>query len=97
VARVFEGGGFTRDMIYLRGLVSVVEYLRDGGALEPLYVGKIAARHLDVIQEFTERGVLRDIPLMPRFLESEEAMDRLRSLRDGLPVHAMVTHPAEAA
>jgi uncharacterized protein (TIGR02421 family) len=97
VTRVFEGGGFTRDMIYLRGFVSVVEYLRDGGALEPLYVGKIAARHLDVIQEFTERGVLRDIPLMPRFLESDEAMDRLRSLRDGLPVHAMVTRPAEAA
>jgi uncharacterized protein (TIGR02421 family) len=97
VARVFEGGGFTRDMIYLRGLVGVVEYLRDGGDLEPLYVGKIAARHLEVIQEFTERGVLRDIPLLPRFLESDEAKDRLRSLRDGLPVHAMVTRPAEAA
>jgi uncharacterized protein (TIGR02421 family) len=97
VARVFEGGGFTRDMIYLRGLVGVVEYLRDGGQLEPLYVGKIAARHLDVIREFSERGVLRDIPLMPRFLESDEAKDRLRSLRDGLPVHAMVTRPAEAA
>jgi uncharacterized protein (TIGR02421 family) len=97
VARVFEGGGFTRDMIYLRGLVGVVEYLRDGGQLEPLYVGKIAARHLEVIREFSERGVLRDIPLMPRFLESEEAKDRLRSLRDGLPVHAMVTRSAEAA
>lgn len=97
VARVFEGGGFTRDMIYLRGLLGVVEYLRDGGDLEPLYVGKIATRHLDVIREFTERGVLLDIPLMPRFLEYPEAKDRLRSLRDGLPVHAMVTPAAEAA
>ncbi len=96
-ARVHEAGGFTRDMIYLRGLVDVVEYLRDGGELEPLYVGKIAARHLDVMQEFRERGVLRPTPLMPRFLELPEAKDRLRSLRNGLPVHAMVTPVSEAA
>lgn len=96
-ARVFEGGGFTRDMIYLRGLVGVVEYLRDGGPLEPLYVGKIAPRHLDVMRELTERGVLRPIPLLPRFLDLPEAKDRLRALREGLPVHAMVSPPAEAA
>jgi len=95
-ARVHEGGGFTRDMIYLRGLVDVVEYLRDGGDLEPLYVGKIAARHLDVMQEFRERGVLRPTPLLPRFLEMPESKRRLRSLRDGLPVHAMVTPASEA-
>jgi hypothetical protein len=97
VTRVYEGGGFTRDMIYLRGLVSVVEYLRDGGELEPLYVGKIAARHLDVMQEFRERGVLVPTPLMPRFLDWPEARERLRSLREGLPVHAMVSRTAEAA
>jgi uncharacterized protein (TIGR02421 family) len=93
--RVYEGGGFTRDMIYLRGLVGLVEYLRDGGELEPLYVGKIAPRHLEVMQELRERGVLRPTPLMPRFLERPEARARLRSLRDGLPVHAMVTPPSE--
>jgi uncharacterized protein (TIGR02421 family) len=97
VARVYEGGGFTRDMIYLRGLVGVVEYLRDGGELEPLYVGKIAARHLDVMQEFRERGVLVPTPLMPRFLEWPSVQQRLDSLRDGLPVHAMVSPTAEAA
>jgi uncharacterized protein (TIGR02421 family) len=95
VTRAYEGGGFTRDMIYLRGLVGVVEHLRDGGALEPLYVGKIAPRHLEVIQELRERGVLRPTPLMPRFLDWPEARARIRSLRDGLPVHAMVTPPSE--
>jgi uncharacterized protein (TIGR02421 family) len=97
VARVYEGGGFTRDMIYLRGLMSVVEYLRDGGELEPLYVGKIAVRHLDVMQELRERGVLVPTPLLPRFLAWPSARERLRSLRDGLPVHAMVSATAEAA
>jgi uncharacterized protein (TIGR02421 family) len=94
-ARVYQSGGFTRDIIYLRGLLQVVEYLREGGELEPLYVGKIAARHLEVVRELRERGVLRDIPLLPRFLEWDEARDRLRALRDGLPVHAMVTEPGD--
>jgi uncharacterized protein (TIGR02421 family) len=94
-ARVYEGGGFTRDMIYLRGLMEVVEYLRDGGELEAMYVGKIAARHLEVIQEFRERGVLRPTPLMPRFLEQPYSLERLRALRDGLPVYGMVTPLSE--
>jgi uncharacterized protein (TIGR02421 family) len=89
--RVYQGGGFTRDHIYLRGFVQVVEYLRDGGALEPLYVGKIAPRHLEVVQELQERGVLRPVPLLPRFLERESSLERLRALRDGLPLHAMVS------
>lgn len=88
--RVYQSGGFTRDIIYLRGLVELVEYLRDGGPLEPLYIGKIAARHLEVVQELRERGVLGPAPLLPRFLERDEAGRRLRALRDGLPVHAMV-------
>lgn len=87
--RVHQCGGFTRDMIYLRGLVRLVEYLRDGGELEPLYVGKIAARHLEAMRELRERGVLRPTPLLPRFLDRPEARERLRVLRAGLPVHAM--------
>lgn len=92
-ARVQQSGGFTRDIIYLRGLLGVVEHLRCGEPLEPMYVGKIAARHLELMREFRERGVLRPTPLLPRFLDRPEARDRLQSLRDGLPVHAMVTEP----
>ncbi|MBW3553089.1 MAG: DUF1704 domain-containing protein [Gemmatimonadetes bacterium] len=93
VSRVYQSGGFTRDMIYLRGLVQVVEHLRDGCELEPMYVGKIAARHLELMREFRERGVLRPMPLLPRFLERPEARARLQAIRDGLPVHAMTGGP----
>lgn len=88
--RVYASGGFTRDHIYLRGFVDIVEYLRKGGAIRPLYVGKIAARHLPVITELRERGVLGAVPLMPRFLDQEEPERRLKELREGLPLHAMV-------
>jgi uncharacterized protein (TIGR02421 family) len=91
--RVYSSGGFTRDHIYLRGFVDVVEYLRDGGPIKPLYVGKIAIRHLGVISELRERGVLEPVPLMPRFLDQEEPRTRLKRLRDGLPLHSMVAEP----
>ncbi|HUG39187.1 MAG TPA: tyrosine/phenylalanine carboxypeptidase domain-containing protein [Longimicrobiales bacterium] len=90
VSRVYQSGGFTRDIIYLRGLQGVVEYLRCGGELEPMYVGKIAARHLELMREFRERGVIRPTPLLPRFLDRPEARERLRALGDGLPLDAMV-------
>ena len=93
VARVYQSGGFTRDIIYLRGLVGVVEHIRAGLELEPMYIGKIAARHLDLMREFRERGVLRPMPLLPRFLDRPEARARLQALRDGLPVHGMVSTP----
>jgi hypothetical protein len=91
--RVYASGGFTRDHIYLRGFMEVVEYLRDGGPIEPLYVGKIAARHLGVIRELRERGVLKPTPILPRFLTRSDARERLGALRAGLPLHAMVSTP----
>lgn len=91
--RVYSSGGFTRDHIYLRGFVDIVEYLREGGPIKPLYVGKIAVRHLGVISELRERGVLKPVPLMPRFLDLDEPLQRLNQLRDGLPFHAMVSAP----
>ena len=41
--RVYRGGGLTKDVVYLRGLCQVLEYLKSGGDLELLFVGKIAA------------------------------------------------------
>ena len=38
--RARRGGGLTKDAVYLRGLRDLVDYLRDDGALEPLYMGK---------------------------------------------------------
>ena len=41
---------------------SLLDYLRDGGELEPLFVGKIAADHVPIIGELQWRKVLRDPP-----------------------------------
>jgi uncharacterized protein (TIGR02421 family) len=89
--RVHQSGGYTRDLIYLRGLLRLIDYLRDGGALEPLYIGKIAARHVDMIEELRARGFLRPPPLLPRVFELPETAPRLERLRAGLPLTGMIS------
>jgi uncharacterized protein (TIGR02421 family) len=88
--RVHACGGFTRDFIYLRGLVRLTEYLEGGGELKPLYLGKIALKHVPIIEELRYRGVLREPPLIPRFLDEPAARERLEAVRRGLTLAAML-------
>ena len=78
--RVFRGGGFTKDAIYLRGLVDLLDYLGKGGDLEPLLLGKIALEHLPLIEELRWRRILEPAPLRPHYLQREEAKERLARL-----------------
>jgi uncharacterized protein (TIGR02421 family) len=80
--RVFRGGGLTKDAVYLRGLAGIFDYLHGGGALEPLFVGKIAAEHIPLIEELQQREILKKPPLWPRWLELPEAQDRLQEIRE---------------
>lgn len=98
VSRVYSCGGFTRDQIYLRGLVYLLRYLRSGGELELLYLGKVGHEEMPVIQDLRRRGVLREPPLRPRFLEMEGAEDRLGAVRRGLSLRDLVQEsPARGA
>lgn len=93
--RVHACGGFTRDFIYLRGLVGLIEFLRGGGKLEPLYIGKMAQKHVPIIDELRYRGVLREPPLTPRILDDHDARQRLDALRRGLPLTRMIARESE--
>jgi uncharacterized protein (TIGR02421 family) len=86
VARVYRGGGLTKDAVYLRGLDRILGYLRKGGRLDPLFAGKIAARHVPIVEELQLRGVLRPVPVRPRYMGSELAVRRLARLRQGMTV-----------
>jgi uncharacterized protein (TIGR02421 family) len=79
--RVFRGGGISKDAIYLRGLNQLLAYLNDGGSLKPLFVGKIGANHIPVIEELTWRRVLRAAPLTPRYMDRPETSVRLERVR----------------
>ena len=88
--RVFRGGGQAKDAVYLRGLVALLRYLRAGGLLEPLLVGKIGLRHLPLIEELKWRKLLVTPPLRPRYLDLPEAQQRLAKVARGMEVLELV-------
>jgi uncharacterized protein (TIGR02421 family) len=88
--RVHQSGGFTRDLIYLRGLLRLLEYLRAGGTLEPLYIGKLAAHQVEVVTELRAREFLGPAPLVPRVLERATTPARLDAVRAGLPLTGLI-------
>lgn len=85
-ARLYRGGGLTKDIIYLRGLTQLLDYLRNGGELDPLFVGKISAEHIQIIQELQWRKVLQTAPIRPRYLMNAQTDEKLKRLKDGLSV-----------
>jgi uncharacterized protein (TIGR02421 family) len=80
--RVFRGGGLTKDAVYLRGLIGVLEYIAKGGALEPLFVGKLAASHIPLVEELQWRQILNKPPLCPRYMQTPKAKKHLDEIRE---------------
>jgi uncharacterized protein (TIGR02421 family) len=84
--RIYRSGGLTKDAVYLRGLIGVLDYLKKGGELEPLFVGKIMGDHIPIIQELQARQVLRPVPLRPRYIDQPQTIQRLERLRKGITI-----------
>lgn len=80
-ARICRAGGLTKDIVYLRGLLSIIDYLHKGGDLDILYIGKIGRKHIPLIKELQWRKVLSPTPLSPRFLKSQDSRSRLNSIK----------------
>jgi len=81
--RIFRSGGLSKDAVYLRGLLNLLEYLKEGGELESLYIGKFGMEHLPLIKELQARKILTTPPLRPHFLDDPEAQVRIKLLVSG--------------
>jgi len=88
--RVYRGGGFTKDAVYLRGLAELLDYLANGGDFDLLLLGKITLEHLHFVEELRWRKVLQTGPLRPRYLESSEATIRLERLKHGMSISQLI-------
>jgi len=84
--RVYRGGGFTKDAMYLRGLAATLDYVAEGCDFERLFLGKFGLRHVAVIDELLVRNTLLQPQVLPRYLERPEARERLARLRAGMAV-----------
>jgi uncharacterized protein (TIGR02421 family) len=90
-ARIHQGGGCTKDIIYLRGLIKLIDYLKEGGELDILFNGKIALKHVPLMEELKMREILKPAPLQPRFLQNDAALERLEKIKDGISLLDMIS------
>lgn len=56
--RVYRGGGFTKDFLYLRGFKDIVELAKANQSIEHLLVGKTGVLDFPIISELIERQML---------------------------------------
>jgi len=85
VMRIYRGGGLSKDAVYLTGLVNVMEYLKDGGKIDTLYLGKYNIDHIALVEELLQRDILKK-PVLPQFLERDSVKNRVQKVRNGLKV-----------
>lgn len=88
-SRMFQGGGFLKDIVYLRGLVEAVNYVKEGGNVEKLLAGKFALKHLEIIDELTDKKVLKPAEIKPRYLTTEDFNKKTALIKEGLPIYKM--------
>ena len=88
--RVFRSGGLTKDAVYLKGLLKLLEYLGSGGDFEPLLVGKFDIQHVPLISELQSRQVLKPMPLRPRYLDENLVQKRLELVKSGASIQRLM-------
>jgi hypothetical protein len=83
--RVYRGGGLTKDAIYLKGLISLLEYMKEGKDIKPLLTGKIRQDYLPIMDELVYRRILKPIPITPRYLDGRY-QDKIKKIQRGINV-----------
>lgn len=58
VTRVYRGGGFTKDFLYLRGFRKILQMMEKGIKLDNLFLGKTSHNYLNVLNEMVDRKIL---------------------------------------
>ncbi len=87
--RVYRGGGLTKDAVYLKGLLNVIEYIKQGKDIAQLLVGKIRQDYLPIIEELMHRQLLKPSPLRPKFLE-KPYIDKIDEIKKDGSVFKMI-------
>jgi len=70
-ARVYRGGGFTKDFLYLRGLRMALQQFKTCD-ISPLFVGKTSFEYLDIINELVQRKMIDPPVLLPQFITTKK-------------------------
>jgi uncharacterized protein (TIGR02421 family) len=74
-ARVFRGGGFTKDYLYLKGFREILKYFDAGGSVNLLLIGKTSLNYSGLIHELIERKIFSSPTYITKTLVSPARID----------------------
>lgn len=63
-------GGFSKDYYYISGREKIREYIRQGGDVRILFVGKIGLGDIDFVQRLLNRTILSQPAILPEFISN---------------------------
>ena len=93
VMRIYRAGGFMKDAIYLRGLLDLLQHVRDGGSLDLFYLGKFSLEDLPLIEDLHKRGLTEPPCVSPRYLADPRAFARIREAAEAEDLTTLVNDP----
>ena len=88
--RVHRGGGLTKDVVYLRGLVALLDHLAEGNPFDDLLLGKVTLDYMEIVEELRWRRIVSPGPLKPRYLNDPGALRRLNTLPTGAELSSLL-------
>ncbi len=74
--RVFRGGGYTKDYLYLSGFRQAVS-LYNKRSLQPLFIGKTSTQFFEELEQLMERGTLKEPQYMPKCIEKPNTQNNI--------------------
>lgn len=80
LSRTAEPGAFTKSLVYFRGLRAIEQFVREGGDLRRLYVGKITIEDLPIIGQI--EGIHPPL-ILPAFLHEPTLAARKHKRKAG--------------
>jgi len=88
--RVYRGGGYTKDMIYLRGLLKLLKLIAKMDEFSILFAGKIAFEHITLMEELNWRNITKPPALLPRYFQDEVALKKIDAIKTNPSIEALL-------
>jgi len=86
--RVYRGGGFTKDALYLKGLKTILNYVDEGKKLDNLLIGKTSIEYINTIDELVDRKMINPpkffTKIFKKHLEKPEINPILQYIFNGI-------------
>jgi uncharacterized protein (TIGR02421 family) len=83
-SRIYRGGGLTKDAVYLRGLVELLDFISKNGEIKTLYAGKVGRQHVPIINELQIRRIILPPRLIPSYMRQPAVQQRLKKISQGV-------------